>query len=68
MNKTKPKRTHRHREQTNGCQWGEGWWREQDRGGGLRRTKYQVYIKKIQGHNIQQREYSQYLIITLNGI
>ena len=40
MNITKPKQTHRYREQTNGFQWGEGWGKGQDRGMGLRGTKF----------------------------
>ena len=34
VNKTKKKQTHRYREQTSGCQWGEGSWEKQHRGRG----------------------------------
>ena len=42
MNITKKKQTHRYREQTTGCQWGEGCGEGQDRGKRLRGTNYYV--------------------------
>ena len=41
---------------------------EKARGRGLRGTTVRYKIKKIHGCNIQQREYSQYFIITLYGL
>ena len=68
MNITEQKQTHRYKEQTSGYQQGEGGGEGQDRGRGLRGTNYYVLINKVQGYIIQHREYSQYFIITLNGI
>ena len=62
MNITKRKQTHRYREQTSGYQWGGG-----KTGMGLRGTNYHVQ-NKLQGYIVQHREYSQYFIITINGI
>ena len=42
MNIRKQKQIHRHREQNFGYQWGEGRRERQDKGRGLRATKYYV--------------------------
>ena len=42
MNITKQKQTHR--EQTSCYQWGKRWGEGQDRGRGVRGTKYQYYV------------------------
>ena len=59
MNITKKKQTHRYGEQTSGYQYREG------RGEG-QSTMYK--INKLQGYIVQHREYSQYIIITINGL
>ena len=57
MNKsTKQKQTHRHREQTCGCQGGEGWGRE---GLGVWDQQMQTVIYRMdkqQGPTVQHRE------------
>ena len=63
----KKKQTHRYREQTSGYQLGEGRVEGQDRGRELRGTNYYVQ-KKLQGCIVQNREYSQYFAVTINGI
>ena len=70
MNITKKKQTHRYRKQTCGYQWGEGSREGQERGRGLRGTNYYTMYKinKLQGHTVQHREYSQYFIVTINGL
>ena len=64
---TKQKQTHRYREQTSGYQWGKEAREGQDRGRGVRGTTM-YKINKLQGYIVQHREYSQYFIITLNGV
>ena len=67
MNITKKKQTHKYRKQTSGYWWGEGSWEGQDRGRGFRRKNY--YVKsKVQECSVQQREYTQYFIITINEV
>ena len=38
------------------------------RGKGLRGTAIMYKINKLQGYIVQYREYSQYFIITINGV
>ena len=67
MNITEGKQTHRYREQTSGYQWGEGQGEGKYRGKGVRGINY--YVKtKLQRYIVQHGEYSQYFIITINGI
>ena len=56
------------REQTSGYQWGEGKGSSKIGVGDeeVQTTPYE--INKLQGYIIQHREYSQYFIITLNGV
>ena len=54
-------------ERANQChQWGEGSWEGQHKGKGIRSTNYDLE-NKLQGHIIQHRENSQYIVITING-
>ena len=67
MNIIKQKQTHRYREQTSGYQGERGW------GSKTGAETYEVQtimykINKLQGYIVQHREYSQYFIITLNGV
>ena len=68
MNIAKQKQTHRYREQTSIIS-GE---REERKGKiavGDWKTQTTIYkINKLQGYIVQHREYSQYLIINLNGV
>ena len=67
--KVKQKQSHRSKKQTSSYQWRGGREERQDRCRGLRRTNYCMYkINKLQGYIVQHREYSQYFIITLNGV
>ena len=63
---TKKKQTHRYREQTRGYQWGQERGRD-NRGRGLRGTNYYVW-NNIQGYIVQHGDYSQYFIMTINGV
>ena len=66
VNITKKKQTHRYTKQTSGYQWGEG--RDRDQAGRrFRGTNYYV-CNKLQGYTVCPREYSQYFIITINGV
>ena len=67
MSIIKQKQTHRYREQTSGYQG------ERGKGGKIGAETYKVQttmykINKLQGYIAQHREYSQYFIITLNGV
>ena len=68
MNITKQKQTHSYGEQSSGYHWEEG--RERGNIGvrdkGVQNTMYK--INKIQGYIAQHRQYSQYVIITLNVV
>ena len=66
MTITKKKQTHRYRELV--VTSGEGEGEEIDRGRGLRGSNYMNKINKPQGYIVRHREYSQYFIITINGI
>ena len=66
MSRTKQKKTHKYRRQTNGYQWGGGRGEEQDKDVGLRDT-IMYKINKQQGYIVKHREYSQYFI-TLNEL
>ena len=68
MTMTKQKQVCGCREQTNGYQWGEGRGRVQDGGKELKSTNYYVQNNKLQGYIAQDKEYSQYFIITLNEL
>ena len=45
VNKTPKKQTHRYREQTSGCLWGEGQWEGQYRGRGGKKGLLWDYMK-----------------------
>ena len=65
----KKKQTHRYREKTSCYQWGEGRGRGKV-GVGDKEVQTTTYYKinKLQGYVVQHREYSQYFIITINGV
>ena len=48
-------------------QWGEGRGNGQYRGRGLRGTNYYTE-NKLQGYLIEDRDYSQYFILAINGM
>ena len=60
MTMTKQKQTQRFKEQTSGYQWGERWQEEQEQGKWTKRYKLWYKINKIQGYNVQHKEYNQY--------
>ena len=59
------KKSHRYREKNSGYQWKEENDEGKYKGRELRSTNYK---KKLQGYIIQHEEYSQYFIITINGV
>ena len=63
LNTTKKKQTHKYREETGGYQWKKG-------GGAiseLRSERYKLLgIREAQGCIVQQGEYSQYFVMTVN--
>ena len=56
-------KTHRYKEQTSGNQWEEGRERKQDIDGEITSKNYYCKISEL-----QHMKYSQYFIITINGI
>ena len=68
MNITKNKQIHRPREQTSGYQWRE--WRGVGQAG-VEDWEVQTTMcktNKLQGYIVQQREYKQYFMITINEL
>ena len=61
MNITKQNQTHRYREHTSGCQWGEERGRSQM---GYNVQSIMDKRNKLQEYIVQNRDYSQWLIIT----
>ena len=66
LNITKQKQTHKYREQT-GVASGERGRKGQYTGRGLRGRSYNVY-SNLQGYIVQHEDYSEYFMITLNGV
>ena len=68
MNRTKQKQTHRYRGQTSGYRCGEVRGKGKP-GVGNKEVQTTMYeINKLQGYIVQHREYSQYFMITVNGV
>ena len=68
VNITKKEQTHRYREQTSGYQQEERRRRAKTWIGDLEVQTTMCKINKLQRYIVQHREYSQYCIITLNGV
>ena len=67
--KKKTKQTHRYREQTSGYQWEEGREEGQDRDRQVGEWEVQTVLYKISYKDmLQNMEYTQYFIITINGV